>query len=83
MVFHADYEEALEQYDSPNSTLRVGDLVRPAVAGGWAAARIGIVLDVYDVVHDMTGESYLCCKVFMTGKIRTYAAQSLKLVERE
>lgn len=80
MVFHADYEEALEQYDSPNSTLRVGDLVRPV--RGWLTG-LGIVSDIYDVVHDQTGESYLCCKVFMAGREWTAPVKDFKLVERE
>ena len=80
MVFHADYEEALEQYDSPNSTLRVGDLVRRA--NGWSTD-IGIVSDVYEVAPTRYSESYLCCKIFMAGKIWTAAVNSLKLVERE
>lgn len=81
MVFHADYEEALEQYDSPNSTLRVGDLVRPV--WGWFTG-LGIVSDIYDVVHDQTGESYLqVCKVFMAGKEWAAPVKDFKLVERE
>ena len=39
--------------------------------------------DIYDVVHDQTGESYLCCKVFMAGKEWAAPVKDFKLVERE
>ena len=93
MVFHGDYEEALDNWESRNLPcpvdIRVGDLVRPK--DGWTgfdtmgvyAESIGIVTDVYKVTHEQTQQSYWCCKIYMDGAEQCLPISNFELVERK
>jgi hypothetical protein len=82
MVFHGDYEEALNDWGSKNPTcpgdIRVGDLVRSKTK--WLGG-VGIVTDVYKVTH-LSGDSWWCCKVYIDGKERALPIGDFELVER-
>jgi hypothetical protein len=91
MVFHGDYEEALNDWGSKNPTcpgdIRVGDLVRPKAKWigfdtiGVYKNSVGIVTDVYKVTH-LSGDSWWCCKVYIDGKERALPIGDFELVER-
>jgi len=83
MVFHGDYEEALNDWGSKNSTcpgdIRVGDLVRSKTK--WLGG-VGIVTDIYKMTHELHDVSWWCCKVYIDGKERALPIGDFELVER-
>ena len=67
MVFHGDYEEALDDRESRfsgsanegcPSNLKVGDLVRSK--SKWFEGCVGIITDVYKITHEISGEFFWC-----------------------
>jgi hypothetical protein len=91
MVFHGDYEEALDSWESRNSPcpydIRVGDLVRPKAKWIDFDARlykdsVGIITDVYKMTLEQNGQSYWCCKVFMDGTLQAGPLVDFELVKR-
>ena len=84
MVFHGDYEEALNNRGSRNSVcpvdIRVGDLVRSK--SKWFKGSVGIVTDVYKMTHELSGDSWWCCKVYIDGKERALPVVDFELVKR-
>ena len=95
MVFHGDYEEALNDWGSRSSpcpyNIRVGDLVRPKAK--WTSLdtknsmdiypnSVGIVTEVYKMVLEQNGQSYWCCKVFMDGVVQVGPVVDFELVKR-
>ena len=83
MVFHGDYEEALDWRESRNltcpSNIRVGDLVRSK--SKWIGG-VGIVTDVYMMTHELSGESWWCCRVYIDGKERVLPIGDFELVRK-
>jgi len=83
MVFHGDYEEALDWRESRSlpcpSNIRVGDLVRSKTK--WIGG-VGIVTDVYKMTHELSGESWWCCKVYIDGKERVLPIGDFELVRK-
>ena len=93
MVFHGDYEEALDSWESRNSPcpydIRVGDLVRPKAKWidldtkrGTYKDSVGIITDVYKMTLEQSGQSYWCCKVFMDGALQVGPIVDFELVKR-
>ena len=84
MVFHGDYEEALDSWESRSSpcpsNIRVGDLVRSK--SKWFKGSVGIVTDVYKMTHELSGDSWWCCKVYIDGEERALPIVDFELVER-
>jgi len=82
MVFHGDYEEALDNWESRSlpcpSNIRVGDLVRSK--SKWIGG-VGIVTDVYKVTH-ISGDSWWCCKVYIDGKEHALPIGDFELVRK-
>jgi len=83
MVFHGDYEEALDRWESRNlpcpSNIRVGDLVRSKTK--WIGG-VGVVTDVYKMTHELSGDSWWCCKVYIDGEERALPIGDFELAER-
>lgn len=83
MVFHGDYEEALDNWESRSlpcpSNIRVGDLVRSKTK--WIGG-VGIVTDVYKMTHELSGESWWCCRVYIDGKERVLPIGDFELVRK-
>ena len=83
MVFHGDYEEALNDWGSRNSpcpsNIRVGDLVRSKTK--WLGG-VGVVTDVYKITHELSGDSFWCCKVYIEGMERALPIGDFELIER-
>jgi hypothetical protein len=92
MMFHGDYEEALDNRESRNSPcpydIRVGDLVRPMARWigfdtiGVYKNSVGIITDVYKMTLEQSGQSYWCCKVFMDGILQVGPVVDFELVKR-
>ena len=85
MVFHGDYEEALDSWESRNSpcpsNIRVGDLVR--LKNKWVNGSVGIITDVYKMTHELHNVSWWCCKVYIDGEERALPIVDFELVERQ
>ena len=83
MVSHGDYEEALNDWGSRNSpcpsNIRVGDLVRSKTK--WLGG-VGVVTDVYKITHELSGDSFWCCKVYIEGMERALPIGDFELIER-
>ena len=60
MVFHGDYEEALNNRGSRNSVcpvdIRVGDLVRSK--SKRFKGSVCIITDIYKMTHELSGDSW-------------------------
>jgi len=91
MVFHGDYEEALNDWGSRNFpchyNIRVGDLVRPKAK--WinlystdSPDRVGIITEIYKMTLEQSGQSYWCCKVFMDGALQVGPVVDFELVKK-
>ena len=84
MVFHGDYEEALDNWESRNLRcpvdIRVGDLVRSK--NEWINGSVGIVTDIYKMTHELHDVSWWCCKVYIDGEERALPIGDFELVER-
>ena len=84
MVFHGDYEEALDTWESRNShcpvDIRIGDLVRPRVA--YLRGSVGVVVDVYKLTHEESNESWWVSKVYIGNEEYVFPVQSYDLVKR-
>lgn len=91
MVFHGDYEEALNDWGSKNSpcpyNIRVGDLVRPKAK--WIdlystdnSDRIGIITEIYKMTLEQNEQSYWCCKVYMDGVVQVGPVVDFELVKK-
>ena len=84
MVFHGDYEEALNNRGSRNSVcpvdIRVGDLVRSK--SKWFKGSVGIVTDIYKMTHELSGDSWWCCKVYIDGDARALPIVDFELVKK-
>ena len=84
MVFHGDYEEALDNWESRNlpcpSNIRVGDLVRSK--NKWINGSVGIVTDIYKMTHELHDVSWWCCKIYIDGEERALPIGDFELVER-
>ena len=89
MVFHGDYEEALDNWESRNPPcpvdIRVGDLVRLRVGTRIRGCTdsIGVVTDVYKITHEQSQQSYWCCKAYMDGSEQCLPINNFELVERK
>ena len=83
MVFHGDYEKALDNWESRNhrcpSDIRVGDLVRSKTK--WTGG-VGVVTDIYKMTHELSGDSWWCCRVYIDGEDRALPIGDFELVER-
>ena len=83
MVFHGDYEEALDRWESRNlpcpSSIRVGDLVRSKTK--WIGG-VGVVTDIYKMTHELSRASWWCCRVYIDGEERALPIGDFELVER-
>ena len=83
MVFHGDYEEALDSWESRNSpcpyNIRVGDLVRSK--SKWFNGSVGIITDIYKMTHELSGDSWWCCKVYIDGQERALPIVDFELVD--
>jgi len=83
MVFHGDYEEALNDWGSRNSpcpyNIRVGDLVRSKTK--WLGG-VGVVTDIYKMTHELSHASWWCCRVYIDGMERSLPIGDFELVER-
>lgn len=84
MVFHGDYEEALNDWESRNSpcpsNIRVGDLVRSK--SKWFKGSVGIITDIYKMTHELSGHSWWCCKVYIDDEERALPIVDFELVKR-
>ena len=84
MVFHGDYEESLDAWESRNShcpvDIRVGDLVPPRFA--YLRASVGVVVDVYKLTHEESNESWWVSKVHINNEEYVFPVQSYDLVKR-
>ena len=84
MVFHGDYEESLDAWESRNShcpvDIRVGDLVRPRVA--YLRDSVGVVVDVCKLTHEESNESWWVSKVHINNEEYVFPVQSYDLVKR-
>lgn len=84
MVFHGDYEEALNNRGSRNSVcpvdIRVGDLVRSK--SKWFKGSVGIITDIYKMTHELSGDSWWCCKVYIDGDERALPVVDFELVKK-
>ena len=84
MVFHGDYEEALDNWESRNLPcpvdIRVGDLVRSK--NKWINGSVGIVTDIYKMTHELHDVSWWCCRVYIDGEERVLPIGDFELVER-
>lgn len=87
MVFHGDYEEALDNWESRNNQcpkdIKVGDLVQ--LTSKWLGVSphpVGVVIDVYKITHEQSRESYWCCKVYMEGKEWSLPVSDFELVKK-
>ena len=84
MVFHGDYEESLDTWESRNShcpvDIRIGDLVRPHVA--YLRDSVGVVIDVYRLTHEESNESWWVSKVHINSEEYVFPVQSFDLVRR-
>ena len=84
MAFHGDYEEALDRWESRNSgcpvDIRIGDLVRPRVA--YLRGSIGIVVDVYELTHEQSSESWWVSKILVNNEEYVFPVESFDLVKR-
>ena len=65
--------------DAPR--LKVGDLVRSKTK--WFNDSVGIIADVYKMTHELSGESWWCCKVYIDGEERALPVVDFELVEKE
>ena len=85
MVFHGDYEEALDKWESRYArcpgNIRVGDLVRSKTK--WLSGGVGVVTDVYKVTHELSGDSFWCCKVYIEGMERSLPIGDFELVDNK
>ena len=84
MVFHGDYEESLDTWESRNShcpvDIRIGDLVRPRVA--YLRGSVGVVVDVYRLIHEESDESWWVSKVHINNEIHIFPVKDVDLVKR-
>ena len=84
MVFHGDYEEALDNWESRNLPcpvdIRVGDLVRSK--NKWINGSVGIVTDIYKMRHELHDVSWWCCKIYIDGEERALPIGDFELVKR-
>jgi len=84
MMFHGDYEEALDNRELRNSAcpvdIRVGDLVKPK--NKWINGSLGIVTDIYKMTHDLHDVSWWCCKIYIDGEERALPIEDFELVKR-
>ncbi len=83
MVFHGDYEEALDRWESRNLPcpvdIRVGDLVRSKTK--WLGG-VGVVTDIYKMTHELSHASWWCCRVYIDGAERALPIGDFELVKR-
>ena len=84
MVFHGDYKEALDRWESRNSgcpvDIKVGDLVRPRVA--YLRGHVGVVVDVYSLTHEESNESWWVSKVHINNEMHVFPVPDVDLVRR-
>ena len=86
MVFHGDYEEALDKREPQNKTcsaeINVGDLVRLRAHGEWLGAPVGIVTDIREVIHDQTKQKFTAITMLSNGRDFTFHEKSYELVSK-
>ena len=85
MVFHGDYEEALDKWGSKNhqspDAIRVGDLVR-LVESEWLGHPMGLVTEIRDLIHDQTNQKFTAVTMISQGREFTFHEKSYELVSR-
>ena len=84
MVFHGDYEESLDTWESRNShcpvDIRIGDLVRPRVA--YLRSSVGVVVDVYRLTHEQSNVSWWVTKVHINNEEHIFPVRDVNMVRR-
>ena len=60
--------------------IRIGDLVRPCVA--YLRDSVGIVVDVYELTHEQSNESWWVSKVLINNEEHVFPVESFDLVKR-
>jgi hypothetical protein len=60
--------------------IRIGDLVRPRVA--YLRGSVGIVVDVYELTHEQSNESWWVSKVLINNEEHVFPVESYDLVRR-
>ena len=85
MVFHGDYEEALDNWESRNlpcpSDIRVGDLVR-LIDSEWLGHPVGLVTEIRNLIHDQTNQKFTAVTMISRGQEFTFHAKSFELVSK-
>ena len=85
MVFHGDYEEALDKWESKNhqslDTIRVGDLVR-LTDSEWLGHPVGLVTEIRNLVHDQTDQKFTAVTMISRGQEFTFHEKSFELVSK-
>ena len=85
MVFHGDYEEALEKRESKNprslDAIRVGDLVR-LIESEWLGHPVGLVTEIRDLIHDQTNQQFTTVTMISQGREFTFHEKSFELVSK-
>tara|TARA_R100000995_G_scaffold45330_1_gene21350 strand:- start:6048 stop:6332 length:285 start_codon:yes stop_codon:yes gene_type:complete len=60
--------------------IRIGDLVRPRVA--YLRDSVGVVVDVYKLTHEESGESWWVGKAHINNEIHVFPVQDVDLIKR-
>jgi len=78
MVFHADYEETLQE---KKPKIFVGDLVK--VRGvDWIGGKLGVVTEVRELVFEKTNQTYVTITAQVEDQQFTFGPRDFELVSR-